>query len=244
MMTRASATALSGWLLANQPGIFATALKHHAKTTGQKLSGLGDDDDLVPVDVTAQYINDPAYYAPDIEPNLITPDMPNLVPNVNIPANLNIDTSAANITTPALVASQGSSLGDAIGNVATFLLKGVAAVVPVAAAALNAQAASDNKSAQFAVVAAQTARANAGLAPANIAYTANGTPVYIPTAGTAGGLTTMPAGLGAAVTLPNGQTGYTLTPQALTNLQPSFLQQYGIWIFGGGLLLAAFALLN
>jgi hypothetical protein len=225
MMTKQSATALAAWMLKHQPGVFATMLKTHAKRTGAKLGALGDDE-LQPVDVTAQYIN-----GPDISSTFSTPDYDL---NVGNPLSLNVDTSAANATTTSILGNLGSDVGGAISSVASFLLKGAAAVAPVAVAALQAKTAAGNQQVQAAVLAAQLGRAQAGVAPANIAYTANGTPVYIPTANPTGGLTTMPAGLGQQVTLPNGQVGYTLTQQALTNLAPSFLQKYGIWILGGG----------
>lgn len=248
-MTQASSKALATWLLATHPGLFATILK----TQGKKLSGLGDDDVLEPVDVTAQYSDDylqpvdvTAQYSDLLQPVDVTAQYINdpLQP-VNVTAqSIPINTSAANATTANVVSSLGSSLGSAVASVATFLLKGAAAVAPVAVAAFNAQTATANQNAQMAVLAQQVNRATAGVAPANIAYTANGTPVYLPTASATGGLTTLPAGLGAAVTLPNGQVGYTLTPQALSNLSPTFLQQYGVWIIGGGVTLAALLLFS
>lgn len=239
MMTAASATALSSWILREHPGVFATILKGQARRAGQKLSGLGDDfDDLQPVDVTAQYIGDPneltdvdvtAQYINDpLQPVQVTAQL--IQPS---------DLTAVNISTPSLVSTLGSSIGSAVSSVASFLLKGTAVIAPVAVAAFNAKTSSTNAQNQQAVLAAQIARAGAGIAPANISYLADGTPVYIPTASATGGLTTIPAGLGAAVTLPNGQTGYTLTSQALNNLAPSFLQKYGVYILGGGALLAA-----
>lgn len=251
MMTKPSATALATWLLATHPGLFATILK----TQGKKLSGLGDDDELSTVDVTAQYSDDylqpvdvTAQYSDTLQPVNVTAQYINdpLQP-VNVSAqyiNPPINTTAANVSTPSLVSSLGSSIGGAVASVATFLLKGTAALAPVAVAAFNAQTATSNQQAQLAVLAQQVNRATAGVAPANVAYTSNGTPVYIPTAATNGGLTTLPAGLGAAVTLPNGQVGYTLTPQALSNLSPTFLQQYGMWIIGGGVALAALLLFS
>lgn len=243
MITKASANAFSAWLLKEQPGVFATVLKHHARQT-KTLSGLGDDNsDLQPVDVTAQYINPPDVLAPvDVTAQYISdPLQP-----VQVTAQLinPADLTAVNTTTPTLVSSLGSGIGSAVSSVASFLLKGTAALAPVAVAALSAQTATQNRDAQMAVLNVQATRASAGLAPANIAYTANGTPVYVPSAPASGGLVTMPAGLGAAQYLPNGQVGYTVTPQALSNLAPTFLQKYGIWIIGGGAAIAALLLFS
>lgn len=236
MMTPASAKALSVWMLKNQPGVFATILKTHAKQHGMKLSGLGDDE-LQPVDVTAQYsdvelqpVDVTAQYSADLNP-------------VNVTANY-IDTSAANISTPGLLSTLGSDVSGAVSNVASFLLKGTAVLAPVAVAALRAQTANTAANAQARILATQASRAYAGAAPANIQYAANGTPVYVPTAQVAGGYTTMPAGLGATVTMPNGQVGYTLTPTALSNLSPSFFQKYGVWLIGGGAALALALILS
>lgn len=231
MMTVASATALAKWMLREHPGIFATILKQQ----GRALSGLGDastdtSGDIPLVDVTAQYINPPDQLQPvDVTASYITPG---------------IDTSAADATTSGLLSNFGSNIAGAVSNVASFLLKGTAALAPVAIAAINSKTAQTNSNAQAAVLAAQMSRAGAGMSPANVTYTANGTPVYIPSAPATGGLTTIPAGLGSPVTLPNGQVGYTVTPQALSNLQPTFLQKYGIFILGGGAILAAVLLFS
>lgn len=228
MMTKASATAMAAWLLKTHPGIFAAILKRQ----GAKLSGLGDastiDMSLFPTDTSGMTATDFSSVAPVDTSGLTATDFSSIAP---------VDTSVANVTTPDLLSSLGSGLSSAVSNVGSFLLKGTTALAPVAIAALNAQTSTANRNAQLAVLGAQMNRANAGLAPANIAYTASGTPVYVPSAPASGGLTSLPAGLGAPVTLSNGQTGYTLTPQALANVAPTFLQQYGIWLIGGGALI-------
>lgn len=232
MMSRASATALSAWLLKENPGVFATLLKN-AKVS-KPLGTLGDDDTdpssiyFDPADDTSDDIVDPSSFSIDTS-SFVSPSV-----DISIAPLPAIDLSAANATTSSITSSAGSSIGSAVASVASVLLQGAAVVAPVAVAALNASAAQSNAQAQIAVLASQMNRAAAGVAPANIAYTANGTAVYVPTAPAGGGLTTIPAGLGSPVTLPNGQVGYTLTPTALANLQPSFLQQYGIWLVGGG----------
>ena len=220
MMTKASATALAAWMLKHQPGVFAAILK----AQGTKLSGLGD-----------------ATITPDMSQFDITSSLA-AAPDASYTAS--IDPSVADATTSGLLSSLGSGLSSAVSNVGAFLLKGTATLAPVAIAALNAQSNTANRNAQLAVLGAQMNRAGAGLAPANVQYTANGTPVYVPTASPTGGLTTIPAGLGAPVTLPSGQVGYTLTPQSLTNLAPTFLQKYGIWIVGGGVALVAVILIS
>lgn len=170
----------------------------------------------------------------------------NAADSLGVPDLTPVDTSdlAASLDTSPDVSNVAPASSSGVSSVLSATLSAVGQVLasPVTAAAATAATkayvASQATSAQVAaaqeqVISTQASRAAAGLAPANITYTADGTPVYVPTA-SASGLTTLPSGLGAAVTLPSGATGYTVTPDTLSSLSPTFLQQYGLWILVGG----------
>ena len=136
-----------------------------------------------------------------------------------------------------ILSDVGGAFSSAVSSVGNWLSnpENLQSLTKLAGTYFTTQAAKDAASAQVAALQTQTQRAQAGQPAAPISYTydANNQPVPVYT-----GTTPLP-GLGAQVSLPSGQVGYTLTPQALATLQPSFLQKYGLWIAGGGVLLVA-----
>lgn len=121
-----------------------------------------------------------------------------------------------------------SSVGDWLSNP-----ENIKSLTGLAGTYFASQAAKNAANAQVAALQTQVNRAQAGqtAAPITYAYDANNQPVPVYT-----GTTAIP-GLGTSVVLPSGQAGYTLSPQALQALQPSFLQRYGLWIAGGAVAL-------
>lgn len=116
------------------------------------------------------------------------------------------------------LSSIGTGVTSAVKNVGTFLTssQGLATLGTLGGAYLQTKS-------QQNVLATQVALAQAGMAPAPIAYTpgANGvnTPIYLP-------------------------TQQTVTPGLLAQLQPSFLQRNGIWLALGGAGILALLLLR
>jgi len=118
-----------------------------------------------------------------------------------------------------------SGLSTAVQSVGNFL------ATPGGQSALQAIALAKygNASAPSSVIQTQLARADAGQTPAPIQT------VYDPRTGTYVPVLTQ--------TNQAGQTYQTpLTPYALSSLQPSFIDKYGMWIAGGALALVGFSL--
>lgn len=123
-----------------------------------------------------------------------------------------------------------SSVGDWLSNA-----ENIKSLTGLAGTYFATSAAKEAANAQVAALQTQAQRAQAGqnAAPITYAYDQNGQPVAVYT-----GATAIP-GLGAQVPLVSGQVGYALSPTALSSLQPSFLQKYGLWLIGGGAALVA-----
>jgi hypothetical protein len=165
-----------------------------------------------------------------------------------------IDTSSLDAITPADVTSSvddtsvfskvASGLGDAISSVGSALTN-PSVLNSFAGAASNyfkAQATASQANAQTAVLNTQLQRAQAGLPPAPITYTASGQPVYVPTPGVP-----IPGAIAQGPTYgtPGSSAfGYGITAGGLNALQPNFFQQYGTYLLIGGALLAVALLLS
>lgn len=137
-----------------------------------------------------------------------------------------------------IFSSIGSAFSGAVDSVSSWVTnpENVKSLTTLASTYFAASAAKSNANAQTAVLNAQLARANTGqpAAPITYAYNAQNQPVPVYTG------TPSPAlALGSQVLLPSAQVGYTVTPQTVSSLTPSFLQQYGLWLVGGGLVLVA-----
>lgn len=137
----------------------------------------------------------------------------------------------------------GGAFSNAVSGVSDWITNSdnVKSLTSLAGSYFAAQAAKSNANTQLAVLNTQLARAQAGqtVAPISYAYNAQNQPVPVYT-----GSPSNVSGLGSQVVLPSGQLGYSLTPQSLSTLTPSFVQKYGLWLIGGGVaLIAALALI-
>lgn len=142
-----------------------------------------------------------------------------------------------------ILSNIGSAFSTAVSSVSKFVgnPENVKSLTSLASTYFAAQGAKANANAQSAILDLQLQRAQAGQPAAPIAYTygAQDQPIPVYT-----GSTPLPA-LGQQMSLPSGQTGYTITPQALNALSPSFIQKYGLWLGAGAVaLLLGLALLR
>jgi len=136
-----------------------------------------------------------------------------------------------------IVSDVSGAFSSAVSNVGSWLSnpQNLQSLTSLAGTYFATEAARDAANAQVAVLNTQAQRAQAGqtAAPITYAYDVNNNPVPVYT-----GSTAIP-GIGSQVALPSGQVGYTLSPNALSALQPSFVQRYGLWVIGGGIVLVA-----
>lgn len=131
----------------------------------------------------------------------------------------------------------GGAFSSAVSSVGNWLSnpENVKSLTSLAGTYFATQAASNAAQAQSAVLQAQVNRAQVGqtAAPISYVYDQNNQPIPVYTG------STPVNSLGQQIVLPSGQVGYSVTPQALASLSPSFLQKYGLWLVGGGLALVA-----
>ncbi len=142
-----------------------------------------------------------------------------------------------------ILSNVGGAFSTAVKGVGTWISnpENMKSLVALGGTYFATQAAKDAANAQIAMLQTQADRAQSGQTAAPISYTydAAGNPVPVYT-----GSSLIP-GLGNQVALPSGQLGYTMSPNALATLQPSFIQKYGLWLVGGGVVLVgAFILLR
>ena len=161
--------------------------------------GLGDIDDI---DVSL----DTSIYDSTAGADIIAPDFSTASVDLSAPAGATADIAPGWTSSPA-VSDVGSFLQNS---------SGLRTVLNAVNSAVSAPAAAQ-------VIVTQAQRAAAGVAPANVTYTA----VADPNTGEISAVPTM-----------NGQT---LTAAQIAALQPSFLQRYGIWLIFGA---AALVVLN
>lgn len=199
------------WLEQEHPDLFAQVFAI-ANSRGSRLGALGDDSDLSDIDLS----------------------MPDL--------DISTDASSGGFldTVGSMASSIGSSISTAASSVGNFLTstQGLQTLAAIGTTYLAASAASSNAQAQQAVLQTQIARVQAGQSPAPITYAQTSTGQIVPVYQTTAPATTLyppavntpvaalPTALQTAVasgqsqlvTLPNGATGYTLTPSVVSSL--------------------------
>lgn len=220
---------LAVWLETEHPDLFDQIFA--VANRPRSLGALGDDSDI---DISM----------PDLDLSDASSGVDISMPDLTGDLSTSIDSSSSGggflDSVGSVASSIGSSISSAASSVGNFLTSsaGLQTLAAVGTTYLAASAASSNAQAQQAVLQTQIARAQAGQSPAPITYAQTSTgqlvPVYqvsspaatlypsavnAPIAALPSALqTAVNTGQSQLVTLPNGSTGYTLTPSVVSSL--------------------------
>lgn len=221
------------WLGETHPQVYQ-ALFAHAMRRG--LSGLGDDS----TDFSDPTLQDISVDTDNLDyvVGSSESDIADALPLFDTPLNSaggGISTSTGPSSTTG-VPAQTATVGQFLSSPA-----GVTAIAQLGTAVLNSVTTANIAQAQAAVIQANAQRAAAGVSPVPVSYVTNAAGQLVPVYNTGTASSILPpvlqqaiaGGTSVPVTLPSGETGYTLTSNTLSSL----LGSNTIWLVLGALAL-------